>query len=256
MLKIVAAVQMVPDLVEELSINEQGNGLDQTYLRWVLNEFDDHAVEQAILLKEGGGGHVTVVIPDFEGAEDALYTAAAKGADRLIRLTGDFEGGVNSHALARMFKPVLEELKPDLVLTGIAAHHALDGLAGPLLAELLGMPFVGSVSRVTAGPGKVTVLKDYPGGLKAEIEVALPAVIGIQSAEKPPRYVPIAKVRQAMKTSQVEDLEAETVDPGGGMAVIRMYQPQAAGRAEMLEGDVDEVAARLAEILKEQDLLG
>jgi electron transfer flavoprotein alpha/beta subunit len=46
MLKIVAAVQMVPDLVEELAINEQGNGLDQTYLRWVLNEFDDHAVER------------------------------------------------------------------------------------------------------------------------------------------------------------------------------------------------------------------
>jgi electron transfer flavoprotein beta subunit len=152
-------------------------------------------------LKEGDGGHVTVVIPDFEGAEDALYTAAAKGADRLISLSGDFEGGVNSHALARIFKPVVQELQPDLILTGIAAHHTLDGPAGPLLAELLGMPFVGSVSKVTAGDGKVTVYKDYPGGLKAEMEVSLPAVIGIQSAERL-RYVPIARVRRAMKTSR------------------------------------------------------
>jgi electron transfer flavoprotein beta subunit len=256
MLKIVAAVQMVPDLVEELAINEQGNGLDQTYLRWVLNEFDDHAVEQAVLLKEAGGGNVTVVIPDFEGAEDALYTAAAKGADRLIKLTGDYEGGVNSHGLARIFKPVLEDLQPDLILTGIAAHHILDGLVGPLMAELLGMPFVGSVSKVIAGENKVIVYKDFPGGLKAEMEVALPAVIGIQSAETPPRYVPIARVRQAMKTSQVEEVETETVDLSGAMPVLRMFQPQSTGRAEMLGDDVDVVAARLAALLKEQDLLG
>jgi electron transfer flavoprotein beta subunit len=255
MLKIVAAVQLVPDLVEELAINAQGNNLDLTYLRWVLNEFDDHAIEQAILLKEHAEGHVTVVIPDFEGAEDALFNAAARGADRLIRLTGAFESGVNAHALANLFQPVVQDLQPDLILTGIAAHHTLDGLAGPILAELLGMPFVGSVSKVTAGEGRVTVLKDYPGGLKAEMEVTLPAVIGIQSAEKPPRYVPIAKVRQAMKSSHVEEWAAAPINPKGSMPVIRMYQPPAAGRAEMLEGDVDEVAARLAALLKDQDLL-
>jgi len=256
MLKIVVPVQLVPDLVEELVINEEGNRLDQTNLRWVLNEFDDHAIEQAILLKESGGAHVTVVIPDFEGADDALYNAAAKGADRLVKLAGDFENGLNTHALARIFKPILMDQQPDLILTGIGAHHSLDGMIGPLLAGMLGLPFVGSVSKVTAGEGKVTVLKDYPGGLKAEVEVALPGVIGIQSAETPPRYVPIAKVRQAMKTSQVEVLDVDQVDQQGAMKLMHVYQAQAAGHAVMLEGDVDEVAEKITSLLKEQNLLG
>ncbi|NIS82789.1 MAG: electron transfer flavoprotein subunit beta, partial [Anaerolineales bacterium] len=63
----------------------------------------------------------------------------------------------------------------------------------------LGMPFVGYVSGVSTTDGKLTVRKEYPGGLIAEMEVTTPAVLGIQAAEQPPRYVAISKVRQAMK---------------------------------------------------------
>ena len=91
MTHIVVTAKMVPDLVEELEIAENGTALDMTWLRLIINEFDDHAIEQAILLKEKYGGQVTVVAPDLEGMDDVLYTAAAKGADRLIKLIGNFE---------------------------------------------------------------------------------------------------------------------------------------------------------------------
>ena len=106
-MNIVVPVKLVPDLVEELAIDASGTRWTTTWLRRILSEFDDHAIEQAILLKERDGGQVTVITPDVEGADDALFAAAAKGADRLVKLSGDFGAGVNNHALARALVAVV-----------------------------------------------------------------------------------------------------------------------------------------------------
>ncbi len=253
-MKIAVPVQFVPDLVEELIVDEQGNRLDPMSVRWILNEFDDHAIEQAILLKEKSGATVIVLAPDMEGADDALYTAAAKGADRLIKIGANFDAGVNTHALARMFLPYLRDLQPDLVLTGVQAHSSLDGPLGALLAEYLEMPYVGYVSGIQPGGATATVRKDYPGGLTAALEVSLPAVLGVQAAETPPRYVPITKVRMAMKTAKVEE-ESQDLDMNGGLEPVRIYPPEVGERATMIEGDVEEVAGRIVAILGDQGLL-
>lgn len=255
-MNIVVPVKLVPDLVEELEINASGTALDTTWLRLIINEFDDHAIEQAILLKERDDAKVTVIAPDAEGVDDVLYTASAKGADLLIKLIGEFEEGVNSHALSRAFADVIKELQPDLVLTGVQAHDNLDGSVGALLAEHLGIPYVGYVSGVTVSgnagqAGKATVRKEYPGGLIAEMEVLLPAVLGVQAAEQPPRYVAVSKVRQAMKTATIEEQPVIELDFSGGPTVTRMFQPETGRRAKMIEGDAEEIAARLIEIFKE-----
>ncbi len=254
-MNIVVLIKLVPDLVEELAIDASGNSLDPTYLRLIINESDDHAVEQGILLKERGGATMYVVAPDMEGIDDVLYAAAAKGADRLIKLAGDFGDGVNNHALARAAANAIRELQPDLVLTGVQATNDLDGSVGPLLAEYLGMPYVGYVAGVTLSGGKVVVHKEYPGGLIGEMAATLPAVLGVQAAEQPPRYVAVSKIRQAMKSASLEEQAVAELDSSGSVAVSRMFQPEAAGRATMLEGDVETVAARLVEIFKEAGVL-
>ncbi|GAB4535111.1 MAG: electron transfer flavoprotein subunit beta/FixA family protein [Anaerolineae bacterium] len=254
-MNIVATVKLVPDLVEELEIDESGAALDMTWMRLIINEFDDHAIEQGVLLKERGGGHLTVVVPDVEGADDVLFAAAAKGADRLIKLTDDFEKGVNNHALARALAPIVKELKPDLVLTGVQTHEDLDGSVGPLLAELLGMPYVGYVSGVTVNEGTITVRKEYPGGLIAQMQVTLPALLGIQAADEPPRYVPISKIRQAMKDASIEEQAVADLDPSGGPTITRMFERETAERATMIEGDEEEIADRLVEIFQEAGIL-
>ena len=234
-MNIVVPVKLVPDLVEELEIAEGGAALDTTFMRLILNELDEHAIEQAILLKERGGGQVTVVTAHVEGADDALYAAAAKGADRLA--------------------PVIRGLQPDLVLTGVQAHDDLDGSVGPLLAECLGMPYIGYVAGVTVADGRCTARKEYPGGLIAEMEVILPAVLGIQASESPPRYVAVSKVRQAMKTATIEEKAVDALDAGGGPTVSRMFRPETGERATMIAGDVEEIAARLVGIFKELGVL-
>jgi electron transfer flavoprotein beta subunit len=249
-MKIAVPVKFVPDLVEELTIDPGGTALDTSWLRMIINEFDDHAVEQAILIKERIGGQVIVAMAEAEGADDFLFASAAKGADQLIRLTGDFSSS-NNHALARALADLLKELKPDLILTGVQAHNDLDGSIGPLLAEYLGLPYVGYVAGLTAAADMVTVRKEYAGGLIAEMEVKLPAVLGIQAAEQPPRYVAYSKIRQVMSTAKIEERAVANLDLSGGITISRMFQPEVTERATMIDGSPEEVADKVIEIFKE-----
>jgi electron transfer flavoprotein beta subunit len=253
-MNIIVPIKMVPDLVEELSIDPSGAALDTAWMRLILNEFDDHAIEQAILLKERVGGQVTVIAPDAPDVDDALFTAAAKGADRLIKLTGETES-LNSHAIARAMAAIVKTEIPDLILTGVQAHNDLDGQVGPLLAESLSVPYIGYVSGVKIEHKMATVTKEYPGGLLGEFLVELPAVLGIQASDEPPRYVAFSKVRQAMQTAHIEEQDIGTLDLSGSVTVSRMFQPEVGERAEMLAGDANEVATRLIEIMQEHDVL-
>ena len=255
-MNIVVPIKFVPDLVEELTIDDSSTALDTAWIRMILNEFDDHAIEQAILLKEAGAGTVTVVAPDTEGVDDALYAAAAKGADRLIKLTGNFQDGAfGSHALARVFANAIKTLRPELILTGVQAHNDLDGAISARLAELLGMPYIGYVSGVSLVQNKAKVRKEYPGGLIAEMEIMLPGVVGVQASSQPPRYVPISKVRQAMKTAHIEEVPAAELESVGGPVVSRMFRPEMGAQAEMIEGDTRDVAVRLVELFREHGIL-
>ena len=249
---IVVPVKLVPDLVEDLEIDDSGTALDTTWLRLILNEVDEHALEQALLIKEREGGTVSVIGLDGEGVDDVLFASSAKGADRLIKLTGvAYEDGVDNHALARLFAEIVKSLQPDLVLVGVQAHDDLDGSLGPLLAEYCGMPYVGYVSGVTAAGGKCQIRKEYPGGLIAEMEVLLPAVFGIQAAETPPRYVAISRIRQAMKTASVDEEIPGDVDSTGAPAIASMFKPETGERAAMLDGDEEAVAASIVDLLRE-----
>lgn len=255
---IVVPIKQVPDLAEGLDINSDGTGLDTAFLAYRLNEFDEHALEQALLLKEQHGGTVTVVAADLGDPDNSLFTCIAKGADRAVKVSGDLADGRGNRALARAMAPVLQELQPDLILTGVQAVDDLDGQLGPALATALGLPWVTVVTGVRVAGRLATVHKEYAGGLAAEFEVDLPAVLGIQAAEQPPRYAAISKVRQAMKTAAIDEAGAAGDTAGGaagGPAVRRLFAPETGSQAEMLGDDPDAVAARITEILTERGIL-
>ena len=256
MTEIVVISRLVPDLVEELEIAPNGKALDLAWLRLIINEFDNHAIEQAIILKEKIGANVTVISPEAEGVEDMLFTTAAKGADRLIKLTGlDEDEKPTNKSLAQTLGDLIKDINPELILTGVQAHDDLTGDLGPQIADLLDLPYVGYISGVTLDGSLAKAFKEYPGGLLAEMEVELPAVLGIQASEQPPRYVAISKVRQMMGTANIEELEAGELDTEGDFIIDRMYLPEAAEKAEMLEGSEEEVASQLTSILQDLGLL-
>jgi len=255
-------LKMVPDVVEELVIGENGKSLDPQMLRVKLSDPDEHALEQAILLKEKHKGTVTVVAMEAPEVDEILFTAFAKGADNAVKLTGDWTG-IQAPSIARLFASYFSSANRQLgsqalVLLGSQAIDDLEGEVAPYLAELLGVPYIGVVTgiRLDEENKKIMVMKEFAGGLRGEFELPLPAVLGVQAAEKPPRYVPVAKVRSVMKSSHVETLEVPPPEGIAGLSIDRLFTPEAAGKAEMLEGAPEEVSARIVEILAERGLLG
>jgi len=197
---------------------------------------------------------VTVLALDTGEVDETLFTCLAKGADRAIKITGQFQDGVSSHAAAAVLARVLGSIPHDLILTGVQAADDRDGQVGILLASILGLPHVSVVSGVepAAGGKAVTARQEYSGGIMAELEVDLPAVLGIQAAREAPRYAPVSKVRQVMKTQKLEEVAAPAVEVGAGSTVSRLAKPETGGRAEILEGSPEEVADRLVAILAER----
>ena len=250
-------LKTVPDTVEELTVAADSKSLDPEWLRFKLSDSDEHALEQALLMKEKHGGSVTVVALDAPEVEEALFQALAKGADRAVKLTGD-TGEVRSLAAAKLFADYLKSSggagSDSLILLRSQAIDDLEGEIGPFLAEMLGMPYLGVVVAVEVTGGGLTVTKEFAGGMRGEFNLPPAAVLGIQAAEKPPRYVPIAKVRAAMKASTLESIEVKPEQPAR-FPIDRMYKPEAAGRAEMLEGSPEEVASRLVDLLANQSLI-
>ena len=260
-MNILVLLKMVPDVIEELEITSDGRALDLDLLRMILSESDDHALEQALLLKEKHGGKVTVLALDAPEVDDALFTAAAKGADRIMKV-GGMDDGCTTRQAAGFFAHVIQDapglLPVDLIFTGVQAIDDLDGLVAPLVADELHLPYLGIITGVSLDPSGETVhaVKEYPAGVRGEFQLKLPAVLGIQAAEKPPRYVPVAKVRAAMKSVKIETAEVPTLADGGWplVNVVTMKHNEPAGHAEMLEGEAEEVSGRLCGIFAERGL--
>jgi len=238
-MNIIVLMKRVPDLVEDLEVDATGRALDSEHLKFTLNEFDDHALEEALLLKEETGGNVTVIALDGEDVDKMLFTALAKGADRGLKVTGA-EAGDSSRALAEILKAVLAEQPHDLILTGVQAADDRDGQLAPLVASMLELPSVEVVTSVSPGDGCVVLHKEYSGGILAEFEVDLPAVLGIQAARQSPRYAPVSKVRQIQQSTTLETVASASAGSAGGVSVVEMMPPETGDGAQML-GDVDEL---------------
>lgn len=259
-MKIVVLMKMVPDIVEELEVAGDGTSLDQEYLRFIVNERDDYALEQALLLRDRTGAAVTVVAPEAPEVDDVLHTALAKGAERVIKVVGLAEGaGARSlvSTLTATLPDVPGVLPADLLLSGCQAIDDLDGFVAPLLAASLDLPYLGLVSRIAVDPdgGKVVAAREYAGGVMGRFEVTLPAFLGIQGCETPPRYVPVAKVRAAMTSGGIEEVAAASGADITALEVTAMAKPTESGHAEMLEGSVPEMAEKVADILADRGLL-
>lgn len=260
-MRIVVLLKQVPDLVEEFEVNQDGSDIDREYLTLLLNEFDNHALEEALLIKDATGAGVDVVGLDDPGIDQSLFSALAKGADRAIKLTGldTSSGWVDTHARAAMFAGWLRGETFDLVLTGVQAADDLDGQLAPILGSMLDLAQVSVVVGVhVAGvhvADGVSAEQEFAGGVVSTLAVTTPAVIGVQAARQPPRYVPIAKIRQVQQAGGIEQVAIAAPSVGAGLAVRRMYSPEQTSHAEMLTGSDAEVADKIIELIRSRGLL-
>ena len=242
-MKIAVLLKQVPDLAEELEVDDSGKTLDTEYIKFRLNEYDEHALEEAVCLKEAGEAtEVTAIALDGEDVDKGLFTAIAKGADKAIKLTGaEVKGSRNS---AGVFSQVLGS-EYDLIMTGVQSVDDREGMMGPMISAMLKIPCVSVVTRVDGGGSNISVQKEYFGGLTAAFDVQTPAVLGIQAARQTPRYAPVSKVRQIQQSSSLEEKSVSDSISNAKSEVTSMAPPIKTGGAKML-ASVEE----LVEVLK------
>lgn len=254
-MRVVVALKAVPDLVEEMELNPEETDIDREYLKFVLNEWDDQALEEALLLKESSGAQVVAVgISSDPDIDQALFTALAKGADKAVAIDAA-EPVVTSHDRAALVADYLASNPADLLVTGVQAPDDLDGQLAPLVAATLGLPHVSVVTAINADGDAVTVRQEFSGGRSSELALTLPAVVGLQAARQAPRYAPISRVRQMMQSSEIERATVTASAGGSGLKTRRMYAPQQTSHAEMINGSPSEVAERIVALLAGRGLV-
>ncbi|MFP3908618.1 MAG: electron transfer flavoprotein subunit beta/FixA family protein [Archaeoglobaceae archaeon] len=252
-MKIGVLMRTVPDLVEEIEIVDDNQIEPFAYIG---NERDDHAVEEAVILKERYGGSVEVIGIADEDSEDEidepLATAIAKGADNAVKIMMSDKTFLKAE-YAKALVEFLQKREYDLLLTGIQSIDAFTGMLGPLLSVYVNKPFTGYVTKVEVEDSGLKIQKELGGGLMGDFTVKLPAILGIVSAERPLTFVPLTKLRKVMKKAEIEEIELETPQMEG-TEVVKFYEPEKP-EIELLEGEPEEVADKLIEVFKEIEVV-
>jgi len=257
-MKILVAVKQVAALDEDFEIRADGKDVDPDFLVRDLNEWDDFSLEEAMKIKEASAGTPVEVVAACVGPEDAdeaLRKCLAKGADRAVRVWDDALEGSDPIGIARVLAAVATREKPDLLFAGVQSSDHTFASTGIATAALLEWPHAAVVTSFTYTPGARTAVfrRELEGGVLHEMQIECPAVLTIQLGINTPRYASLRAIKQAAaKPVKVLSLEDLGVAAGGSASrVRRMYIPEK-GRARMIEGTVEEKAARLAEIIKER----
>jgi electron transfer flavoprotein beta subunit len=252
---IAVPVRLMPNLGDELEVDAEGTDIDREFVDMVMNEFDDQALEEAVLIKEATGATVTAVGLQAEGIEQALQVAFARGADRIVVVDAGEIDAYDSRTAAAAFAEAFRRLAPDLVLIGVQTPQDVFGQTAPYLAADLGWPQVSVVVGVTLVEGTARVVQEYAGGRRAVLDLKLPAIVGLQSASSPLRYVSMSRLRQAMSEATTETLEVSVTAPAGAPRLISLARPEPTIGATMLEGDANQVAGQIVAVLRERGML-
>jgi len=260
---IIVCVKHVPETAEaDIKIDNTGKGIEKTGLVFDINEWDDYAVEEAVRIKEKLGGTVTAITVGPEEADSTLRKCLARGADKAIRLTDPKFEGSDGYAIAKILHKAIRNLPFDLIFTGAQAGDDGYAMVGPILAEFLKIPHATMIKKIELKNGFARVNRELEGGLEEVVEVKLPAVLTVQTGINEPRYVSIMGIRKAMKKEiQVLGLvelglnQNEVGEAGSWVKIEKLYVPPVEKQAEFLKGGPEEIASKIAEILKAKGLV-
>ena len=198
-MKVLVTVKRVPDPETTIRVKSDGSGIETDNIKYVINPFDEIALEEALRLKEKlGSGEVVLVSIGDRVVTEQLRTGLAMGADRAILVGCDQD--LDSLAVARILAKIVEDESPQLVLMGKQAIDDDANQAGQMLAALLGWPQATFASEVVLSDDQqaVKVTREVDGGLET-IGFALPGIITSDLRLNEPRYASLPGIMKARK---------------------------------------------------------
>ncbi len=246
-MNIIVCVSHVPDTTTKVVVGGDGKNIDPAGVKFILNPYDEFAVEEALRLKEKHGGEVIVATVGADAAKEALRQGLAMGADKGILIKAD-KG--DSYAVAELLASTLKGRNADLILLGKQSID-FDGMEiAPMLAELMDLPAATVVVSMAVDGSNVTVEKEVEGG-KEKIALTMPCIIAAQKGLNDPRYPSLPNIMKA-KQKPIEEVAATAPTPRTNIVAMDKPEKKRVGKVLKVDGNAASVATELATLLHEE----
>jgi len=260
-LKIIVCVKSVPDTGSSIRIKTGSAAIDPEGLTYVMNPYDEFAVEEALRIKEKHGQtEITAISMGATSAKEVLRTALSMGVDQAIHLKDTSFEGLDSQGTAKMLARAIRTRGFDLILCGKQAVDMDSGQVGPALAEILDLPQIGVVTRLEFDDQwkNLRAHRQIEGGTEI-VEAPLPCVITAQKGLNEPRYPSLKGILSAKKReipewgpSQMGLGEGERGRAPCAVRIVALEPPPARVPGRILAGDSQEKVRELIQLLREE----
>ncbi len=246
-MNILVCVKHVPDTETAVKIGSDGKSIQTQDVNFILNPYDEFAVEEALKLKEAKGGEVTLITMGPEDAKKSLRTGLAMGADKAIHVTCNCEDTWDSLTTAKCLAEVIKNESYDIIFCGKQAVDDDNAQVPIMLAELLGWPSVSAIVKLEVQDGKAIAEREFEGGIEV-VETSLPAVFSAHKGLNEPRYASLKGIMMAKKKPISE------VPCGGGESSLQVTdmkypEPRSGGK---IVGEGKEAVPELVRLLREE----
>ncbi|MFD1706358.1 electron transfer flavoprotein subunit beta/FixA family protein [Siminovitchia sediminis] len=239
------------DTEEKISIS---NGqIEEEGAEFIINPYDEYAIEEAIRIRDDHGGEVTIVTVGEEEAEKQIRTALAMGADKaaLINVEDDLDD-YDECSVAKLLAEYLKEQDPDLILAGNVAIDGGSGQVAPRVADLLNFPCVTTITKIDIDGETVNIVRDVEGDSEM-IETSLPLVVTAQQGLNDPRYPSLPGIMKAKKKPldelELDDLDLDEGDVKPKTETVDIFLPPEKEAGKILEGELEDQVKELAGLL-------
>ncbi len=244
-MKIAVCVSHVPDTAAKINVGSDEKSIDNNGVSFIINPYDEYAVEEALKTKEALGGEVVVISLGGDEVKETIRKALAMGADSGVLLKK--EGYFDSYATATALAEELKAQNAEMVFFGKQSIDFDSGVVGQMVAEMLGYNSVSVVVDLKIEGDNIRAEREIEGG-KEVVETTLPAVITAQKGLNEPRYASLRGIMQAKKKT-IEEKEAQTGDSRVELLKMRKPAPKAPGK---ILGSDASVVPELVRLLKEE----
>ena len=258
-MEIVVLVKQVPDTESLIQISGDGQTVKKDDIKWVMNPYDELAVEEALQIKAAQGGTVTILSFGPQKATETIRTALAMGADQGVHINDPAAEGSDGLATAKLLSAALKEMSYDLIIGGMRAVDEDKYQVGSAVAEYLNIPQITQVIKEEIADGKITCESVIEGGTVVT-EASLPVLFTTQRGLNEPRYASLPGIMKAKKkpidVKTVADLGVDAGEVGAAnnkVRVVGLSYPPERTAVRMIEAETaDEQAAELVKLLKEE----
>jgi electron transfer flavoprotein beta subunit len=238
-------IAYVPDTETKIKIAADGKSIDEADVKWIVSPYDEFGLEEALKTREAkGAGTVTVLSVGPERVKTGLRECLARGADEAIWVDSGTAGSLDALGTAKALAAAAKGGAYDFFWFGQKGVGFDESLVGPMFAELMGVPHVGSVIQLELGDGKVTAHREIEGAHEV-VECTLPAVLTAQKGLNEPRYASLKGIMAAKKKEVKELSLADLGVTAAPLMKVKSYEAPPGRKAGIKVGSVEELVAKL-----------